>query len=91
MLLGSEDRENQSINDSSKSDISHYRVCCDKRKHARNIKDWDYLEHAHWVNLQIMERFRAEGINFAFPTQTVHLAGDEKPAIPGKHKNNRKW
>jgi small-conductance mechanosensitive channel len=39
---------------------------------------WDYLEHAHWVNVQIMERFNAEGIDFAFPTQTLHLAGDEK-------------
>jgi MscS family membrane protein len=34
----------------------------------------------HWVNLQIMERFNAEGIDFAFPTQTVHLANDEKRA-----------
>jgi MscS family membrane protein len=39
---------------------------------------WEYLEHANWINLQIMERFNAEGINFAFPTQTLHLAGDEK-------------
>ncbi len=39
---------------------------------------WDYLKHAHWVNVQIKERFEAEGIDFAFPTQTLHLAGDEK-------------
>ena len=39
---------------------------------------WDYLEHAHGVNLQIMEQFHAEGIDFAFPTQTLHLAGDDK-------------
>lgn len=39
---------------------------------------WDYLEHAHWINVQIMERSKAEGIDFAFPTQTLHLAGDEK-------------
>jgi MscS family membrane protein len=38
---------------------------------------WENLEHATWVNMQIMERFNAEGINFAFPTQTLHLAGDE--------------
>ena len=25
-----------------------------------------------------MERFNAEGIDFAFPTQTLHLAGDDK-------------
>ena len=39
---------------------------------------WDYLEHAHWINVQIAERFKDEGIDFAFPTQTLHLAGDEK-------------
>ncbi len=39
---------------------------------------WPYLEHANWINIQIMERFRAEGIDFAFPTQTLHLAGDDK-------------
>jgi len=39
---------------------------------------WDYLEHATWINMQIIERFNAEGIDFAFPTQTLHLAGDDK-------------
>lgn len=39
---------------------------------------WGYLEHANWINLRIMERFNEEGIDFAFPTQTLHLAGDEK-------------
>ncbi|CAB1079342.1 Potassium efflux system KefA protein / Small-conductance mechanosensitive channel [Olavius algarvensis Delta 1 endosymbiont] len=38
----------------------------------------DYLEHSQWINLQIMERFNAEGIDFAFPTQTLHMAGDDK-------------
>jgi MscS family membrane protein len=42
---------------------------------------WAYLEHATWVSLQIMERFNAEGIDFAFPTQTLHLAGDDKRAL----------
>ena len=42
---------------------------------------WDYLEHAHGINLKIMERFKAEGIEFAFPTQTLHLAGVEKHPI----------
>ncbi|MDJ0958544.1 MAG: mechanosensitive ion channel [Arenicellales bacterium] len=39
---------------------------------------WDYLEHAHWINLQIVERFNSEGIDFAFPSQTLYHAGDEK-------------
>jgi len=48
-------------------------------------KKWDYLEHATWVNMQIMERFNAEGIDFAFPTQTLHLAGDEhRPLTVGQ-------
>ena len=42
---------------------------------------WNYLEHARWVNIQIMERFKAEGIDFAFPTQTLHLAGDDKQPL----------
>jgi MscS family membrane protein len=28
--------------------------------------------------MHIMERFNAEEIDFAFPTQTLHMAGDEK-------------
>jgi MscS family membrane protein len=39
---------------------------------------WAYLDHANWINMQIMERFNAEGIDFAFPTQTLHMAGDDK-------------
>lgn len=39
---------------------------------------WDYLEHCHEVNIKIMERFNAEGISFAFPTQTLHLEGGLK-------------
>jgi MscS family membrane protein len=37
---------------------------------------WKYQEHAHWINIQIKERFNAEGIEFAFPTQTIHLADE---------------
>jgi len=53
---------------------------------------WKYLDHATWINTQIVERFNAEGIDFAFPTQTLHLAGDEKQPIDfgqrvvGSHK-----
>jgi MscS family membrane protein len=31
--------------------------------------------------MQIIERFNAEGIDFAFPTQTLHLAGDDKRSL----------
>ncbi len=39
---------------------------------------WDYLAFSQKVNLEIFERFNAEGIEFAFPTQTIYLANDEK-------------
>ena len=41
---------------------------------------WDYMAFSEWVNTEILKRFNEAGIDFAFPTQTVHLAGDpEKP------------
>lgn len=39
---------------------------------------WAYMEHAHRVNLRIFEEFEKAGIEFAFPTQTLYLAGDSK-------------
>jgi MscS family membrane protein len=39
---------------------------------------WDYLEHSQRVNMRLLEEFNAAGIEFAFPTQTLYLAGDAK-------------
>jgi len=39
---------------------------------------WDYMEHAERLNLRIFEEFDRAGIEFAFPTQTLYLAGDPK-------------
>jgi MscS family membrane protein len=39
---------------------------------------WDFLARAQKVNLRIFEEFEKEGIEFAFPTQTLYLAGDSK-------------
>jgi MscS family membrane protein len=36
----------------------------------------EYLAHLTYVNRALIERFNASGIDFAFPTQTLHLAGD---------------
>jgi len=33
----------------------------------------DYRDSLHAINLAVMRRFAAEGIDFAFPTQTIHL------------------
>jgi MscS family membrane protein len=41
-------------------------------------KYWAYLKHAQWINMQIIERFKAEGIYFAIPAQRLHLADDDK-------------
>lgn len=40
---------------------------------------WRFVALNERVNLELIRRFRAEGIEFAFPTQTVHL----KTASPG--------
>jgi len=39
---------------------------------------WDYLEHTQRFNLRLFEEFERAGIEFAFPTHTVYLAGDRK-------------
>lgn len=45
---------------------------------------WDYMQFSEWVNMEILKRFNAAGIDFAFPTQTVYLAGDpSRPLFPG--------
>jgi MscS family membrane protein len=37
-----------------------------------------YLDHTSRVNTRIVERFDTQGINFDLPTQSLHLAGDDK-------------
>ncbi len=39
---------------------------------------WQYLEFSEQVNRQILRRFNEEGIEFAFPSQTMYLANDDK-------------
>lgn len=36
---------------------------------------WEYLEHAHWINIQIVEQFNAEGIHLALPAQSLSMEG----------------
>lgn len=38
---------------------------------------WAYCAFNEKVNMQILQRFNDEGIDFAFPTQTLYLAGDQ--------------
>ena len=39
---------------------------------------WQYQQFNTEVNMEILKRFNEAGIEFAFPTQTVYLARDEK-------------
>ncbi len=41
---------------------------------------WKYMAFTEKVNLELLRRFNEAGIEFAFPTQTLYLAGD--PARP---------
>ncbi len=42
------------------------------------VDNWQFLDHNQRFNLALMRRFEAAGIEFAFPTQTLYLAGDPK-------------
>lgn len=42
---------------------------------------WQYMEFSEKVNREIFRRFNEEGIDFAFPSQTIYLAGDKKRPI----------
>ncbi len=39
---------------------------------------WAYVDFSERLNKAILRRFNEEGIEFAFPTQTIFLAGDPK-------------
>lgn len=34
---------------------------------------WDYMAHADWLNMELLKRYNAAGIEFAFPTQTLYV------------------
>lgn len=38
---------------------------------------WKYMDFTEKVNHEMMQKFNEEGIDFAFPTQTLYLAGDK--------------
>lgn len=47
----------------------------------------EYLAGMQELNLKVKERFDAEGINFAFPTQTIYLKQDSEWRVAGDSKN----
>ncbi len=48
---------------------------------------WDYLKHGEYINLEIIKRFTKEGIEFAFPTQTIHMENDDDSRYDNKSNN----
>ena len=38
---------------------------------------WQYMDFSAAVNMKILEEFNSEGIEFAFPTQTIWMAGNQ--------------
>jgi MscS family membrane protein len=43
-----------------------------------------YLAGMQQLNLRIKERFDQEGIDFAFPTQTLHVKQGDRPFVPAE-------
>jgi MscS family membrane protein len=49
---------------------------------------WEYMAFTERFNKEVFRRFNEEGIEFAFPTQTVYLAGDNcRPLTIGINNN----
>jgi MscS family membrane protein len=49
---------------------------------------WNFQAFNQKVNLEIFQRFNEEGIEFAFPTQTIYLANDDKRQLALKLLND---
>ncbi|MHA7838859.1 MAG: mechanosensitive ion channel family protein [bacterium] len=48
-----------------------------------------YMDIQQAINFAIHERFEAEGIEFAFPTRTLFIAGSDVPAEEGEQSGER--
>ena len=52
---------------------------------------WGYMAHSERFNFKLLEAFNNAGIEFAFPTQTLYLAGDpNRPLGVGIESRNAK-
>lgn len=49
----------------------------------------EYLSGVQELNLELKRRFDAEGINFAFPSQTVYLRQEQDPQSAGRNGERR--
>ena len=39
---------------------------------------WEYIAFSEKLNMELLRRYNEAGIEFAFPTQTIHMAGSEE-------------
>jgi len=44
---------------------------------------WQYLQFTHDFNMELLERYNQEGIEFAFPTQTIYVKRGDQPGVEG--------
>jgi small-conductance mechanosensitive channel len=51
-------------------------------------ESWAYLEHCERVNYRIMEAFERIGVEFAFPSRTLYLAGDPQRDLASRLLSN---
>jgi MscS family membrane protein len=51
---------------------------------------WAYQEFNNQVNLEILKKFNAAGIDFAFPSQTLYMANDDKRQLAVKMLEEKK-
>ena len=47
----------------------------DEKGEEQPIDYGDFMRWIHATNMEILKRFDAEGLEFAFPTNTTYLAG----------------
>jgi MscS family membrane protein len=47
---------------------------------------WGYMDHVNLFNRELLRRFNAAGIEFAFPTQTLHVVKDSPDPPYGRQK-----
>jgi small-conductance mechanosensitive channel len=49
-----------------------------------------YMDTQQAINLAIYRRFQEEGIEFAYPTQTIFIDQENGPLVPPRSKNSRR-
>ena len=51
---------------------------------------WEFMQHAEKINFQIIKRLNEASIDFAFPTQMLHLSDESTPNADKKDSRRKK-